>query len=112
VIGATLGGSPTLYVSQKRGWRPTLAVPRAAAINGIGQLDDQRFVLVGRATSGTAYVAVYDAGVHQIVELPSPAPRPLLAVASDAYAATVAGAGHEGRDEKVQIASLPPPSMQ
>jgi len=107
VITATHFGTPTLYVSDSRSWRSTLAIPNAASINGVGQLDETRWIVVGRSTAGTAYLAVYDSSRHTITQMPSPAPRPLLAVATDvegiAYAVGPGGLAISIRGEGAEI---------
>jgi hypothetical protein len=94
VVSASLAGSPFLYVSVKGQWRPAIMIPHAAHINGVAQLDDQRFVLVGRSQGGGAYVSVYDVESHAITPFMATM-RPLLAVTSDldgcAYAVGPAG---------------------
>ncbi|MBL8722086.1 MAG: serine/threonine protein kinase [Myxococcales bacterium] len=83
LLAGSIAGAPALYVAEQRRWRTTLMIPGASAVNGIGQLDETRWVLVGRATNGQAYISVYDAAQHRISPFLAPSPRPLLAVASD-----------------------------
>ncbi len=83
LLAGAIAGAPALYVAEQRRWRTSLMIPGASAVNGIGQLDETRWVLVGRATNGQAYISVYDASRHVISPFLAPSPRPLLAVASD-----------------------------
>ena len=83
VVSASLAGAPMLYVCDRQSWRTALMVPHAASVNDVAQLDDHRFVLVGRGQGGGAFVALYDASQHTIVPLSNPAMPPLLAVAGD-----------------------------
>jgi hypothetical protein len=95
VVCATHAGTPCIYVSRRGDWLPAQIVPGAAFINDVTELDDTRFVLVGRAQSGGAYVAIYDAGSHTVTPLAVQQTRPFLAVAGDvdgcAYAVGPAG---------------------
>jgi serine/threonine protein kinase len=83
VVAATLAGAPALYVSDRKAWRTPLMLSYVTAINGIARLDEQRFVLIGRATGGAAYVGLYDASAHVVRAFAPPAPRPLLGIATD-----------------------------
>lgn len=83
LLAGSVAGAPALFVADQRRWRTTLTIPGASAVNGIGQLDESRWVLVGRSTNGQAYISIYDATQHRISPFLAPSPRPLLAVASD-----------------------------
>lgn len=83
LLAGSMAGAPALFVADQRRWRTTLTIPGASAVNGIGQLDESRWVLVGRSTNGQAYISIYDANQHRISPFLAPSPRPLLAVASD-----------------------------
>ncbi len=83
LLAGSLGGATVLYVTEQRQWRTALMVAGASSINGIAQLDEWRWVLVGRSGNGGAYLGIYDARRHHISPFASTGPRPLLAVASD-----------------------------
>jgi serine/threonine protein kinase len=83
VIAGSLAGAPVLYVSEHRAWRTPLMLSYVAALNGIARLDEQRFVLIGRATGGGAYLGVYDAATHAVRTFTPPSQRPLLGIATD-----------------------------
>src|SRR5262249_2179948 len=83
LLAGSLAGAAVLYVAEGRAWKTALMIPSCAAINGIAQLDETRWVLVGRAAGGQAYLAIYDSTRHRISPFAPPGPRPLLAVASD-----------------------------
>jgi len=91
LLAGSLAGAAVLYVAEARQWRTALMIPGASAINGIAQLDENRWVIVGRSHGGQAYLAIYDARRHLISPFASTGPRPLLAVASD-----LEGAGGKG----------------
>ncbi len=81
-LAATSEGASFLYIASGGSFRPALQLEHASAINGIDQLDDTHFVLVGRSQAGGAYVSVYDSAAHAVVPFLATM-RPLLAVASD-----------------------------
>jgi serine/threonine protein kinase len=83
LLAGTLGAIPMLYVSSARSWRAPLVLDGVASINGLGQLDEHRWVLAGRSATGGAYLALYDAHRHAVSPFASNVERPLLAVASD-----------------------------
>lgn len=91
LLAGSLAGTAVLYVADNRQWRTALMIAGASAINGIAQLDEHRWVLVGRSNGGQAYLAIYDARRHHLSPFASTGPRPLLAVASD-----LEGAGGRG----------------
>jgi len=109
VISASLAGAPFLYVCVQGQWRPALQVPYAAAINGVAQLDDNQFVLVGRSQAGGAFVSIYDVNAHRLTPFLA-SMRPLLAVASDlegcAYAVGPGGLAVSIRSDKEQGTAL------
>ncbi len=83
LLAGSLAGTAVLYVADNRQWRTPLMIPGASAINGIAQLDEHRWVLVGRSHGGQAYLAIYDNRQHRLSPFASTGPRPLVAVASD-----------------------------
>ena len=83
LLTGSLAGTAVLYVADNRQWRTALMISGASAINGVAQLDESRWVLVGRSNGGQAYLAIYDAKHHRLSPFASTGPRPLLAVASD-----------------------------
>ncbi|MGZ6084568.1 MAG: serine/threonine-protein kinase [Polyangiales bacterium] len=83
LLAGSLAGAAVLYVAEQRAWKTAIMIPGCASVNGIAQLDETRWALVGRAGGGQAYLAVYDSSRHRISPFAPPGPRPLLAVASD-----------------------------
>jgi len=94
LLAGSLAGVAVLYVAENRQWRTALMIPGASAINGIAQIDESRWVLVGRSQGGQAYLAIYDIRRHHISPFASTGPRPLLAVASDLEARNGAGVAY------------------
>jgi eukaryotic-like serine/threonine-protein kinase len=83
LLTGSLAGAAVLYVAENRQWRTALMISGASGINGIAQLDEHRWVLVGRSNGGQAFLAIYDARQHRLSPFASTGPRPLVAVASD-----------------------------
>ena len=83
VVAGQIAGTACLYVSRGGRWLQPLAIPDAAFVTDLAQLDERRFIVVGRTRTGSALVAVYDVAAHAMQTLPVPSTRPLLAVASD-----------------------------
>jgi serine/threonine protein kinase len=83
VVCATHQGTPCIYVSRRGEWLAAQIVPGAAFINDVTELDESRFVLVGRAQSGGSYVAIYDSNSHVVTPVATSQGRPFLAVAGD-----------------------------
>jgi serine/threonine protein kinase len=100
LVGA-MSGMPLLYVTERRAWRAPLAIPYAASINGLAQIGETAWVLIGRALDGTGYVAMYDSLHHVVTPIGSPCGKPLIAVDGDgdgvAYAVGPSGTAVELR---------------
>jgi serine/threonine protein kinase len=81
VAALTLGGLPRLFVRALDRWLAPVELEGAASVNSLAQIDERRFLVVGRKRHG-ALAAIYDLGAAGLSELD----------AGDAYA-LVAAAG-------------------
>lgn len=80
LVGEQTGGEPRLYAATAGNWLPALAVAEASAINAVTQLDDARYLVVGRDTSGRAYAATYHPARAELTRIAAPPGRALLAL--------------------------------
>ena len=82
VVGEQAEGPPLLHgIVAKRWLRPTV-VEDAASISDIARIDDERWLVVGRAVQGKAYAAIYRPLQWTLEPLEVPEGRALLAATS------------------------------
>lgn len=82
VLGEKPGAPPLLYGLVGKRWLRALPVDDAQMISAISRIDDERWLVVGRARDGAPYAAHYRPLDWQLERLPVSAGRALLGAAS------------------------------
>jgi serine/threonine protein kinase len=81
-VGLRAGEPPTLHGVAAGHWIKPAALPRAASITSIAQLDEERWVITGRSTSAEGFAVVYTPLMWEVTRLRTPAVRVYLASAT------------------------------
>lgn len=109
VVGQAPNSPPMLYGFCGRKWLRPLPVPAAAIITGLVQMDDERWMVVGRSTGGQGFVAVYSPLEWALEPLAVPPARAFLACAARRERGVALAVGAEGavvRIERSQLSGL------
>jgi hypothetical protein len=72
---------PMLYGLVGRRWLKPVALTKAATVNGIARIDDERWLVTGRKKAGGGFVALYSPLQWEAIPLALPEVRALLACA-------------------------------
>jgi hypothetical protein len=96
VVGQAHGSPPMLYGLSGGRWLRPLPVSAASVITGLTQLDEERWLVVGRSTSGQGFVAVYSPLEWSLVPIEAPPTRAFLACASRQERGVALAVGAEG----------------
>ena len=86
-VGVKEGEAPTLHGVAAGHWMKPAALPRAASITSLSQLDEERWLVTGRATGredapGEGFAVVYEPLMWEVKRLKTPAVRVYLATAT------------------------------
>ena len=100
VLGTKPGEPPLLYAIVGKHWLRALPVAEASLITDLTQLDDERWLVVGRGHDGSPYAACYRPLDWQLDRLPVGSGRALLGCASrpERKIAVAVGVGGAGLD--------------
>ena len=82
VVGREADGPPVLLGLSGGRWLRPFPLPRAAIVNALCQVDDERWLVVGRETNGRGFVVLYSPLDWSVEPLPGPETRAFLACAS------------------------------
>lgn len=109
VLGTKPSSPPLLHAIVGKHWLRPLPVTDAAMIAGLSRIDDNRWLVVGRAHDGRPYAAYYRPLDWQLERLPVPEGRALLASASRPERHTAAAVGVGGACLEIE-GGVPTPS--
>jgi eukaryotic-like serine/threonine-protein kinase len=96
VVGQASGSPPMLYGLSGGRWLRPLPVSAASVVTGLAQLDDERWLVVGRTTAGQGFVAVYAPLEWSLAPIETPPTRAFLACASRQERGVALAVGAEG----------------
>jgi serine/threonine protein kinase len=96
VVGELPGSPPLLYGLVGKRWLKPLPVTQAAAITSLCRIDDERWLVVGRATHGHAFAALFSPLHWHLEPLNLPPSKALLACASRPERRLAIAVGAEG----------------
>lgn len=95
LIAERPGGPPELHAAVAKRFLRPMVVAGAAALSGVARLDDESWLVVGRAESG-AYAAIFRPLLWELEPLEVPSGRALLACASSTEHGFAIGVGTGG----------------
>jgi hypothetical protein len=81
VVAQGPDGPPLLSALSGGRWLRPFPLPMAAAVNGLCQIDDERWLVVGRETTGCGFALLYSPLEWWAEPLPAPAARAYIACA-------------------------------
>jgi hypothetical protein len=81
-VGLSPGESPMLHGVAAGHWIKPAALTRAASITSISQLDGERWLVTGRATTGDGFAVMYEPLMWEVKRVKTPAARAYLASAT------------------------------
>jgi hypothetical protein len=96
VVGLREGAAPELWAAVGGRWLRPLSVTDAAYIADLAQLDDERWLVVGRNTLGGGFAAIYSPLAWSLEYLPAPPTRAWVACAARAERDTALAVGADG----------------
>jgi len=96
VLGNKPGSPPLLYALVGKHWLRPLPVTEASMIADLSRVDEERWLIVGRAHDGRPYAAYYRPLDWQLERLPVPEGRALLACAGTPERQTAIAVGVGG----------------
>ncbi|HEY3668933.1 MAG TPA: hypothetical protein VGL19_23210, partial [Polyangiaceae bacterium] len=82
VVGQGPEGPPVLLGLSGGRWLRPFPLPQAAIINALSQVDDERWLVVGREISGRGFAVLYSPLDWSVEALPAPVTRAFIACAS------------------------------
>lgn len=82
VVGQAETGPPCLLGLAGGRWLRPLPLPNALVVNALAQVDDERWLVVGRTTDGRGFAYLYSPLEWTVEALPAPNTRAYLACAS------------------------------
>jgi hypothetical protein len=106
VVGSRPNAPPELIAAAGGHWLKPLPVTAAAYISGLAPLDDERWLVVGRATHGGGFLALYSPLAWTLELLEGPPTRAWVACAARPEHDLVVAVGMEGSVLRVQRGSL------
>ena len=108
VLGERAGSPPLLHALVGKRWLKPLPVRDAASISGLSRIDDERWLIVGRALDGQGYAALYRPLAWETERLPTPPTRALLACAGRPERRQATAVGIDGATLTVDETSVVP----
>ncbi len=96
VVGQNATAPPLLYGIAGGHWLKPLPIENASYISAVAQLDEERWLVVGRSTSGTGYAAVYAPLQWEVRPLQLPPMRALISCSSQMDRGIAVAVGGQG----------------
>ena len=95
--GVEPGGPPSLHGVAAGHWIKPAALPKAASITSLSQLDEERWLVTGRASAGEGFAVLYEPLMWEVKRLKTPAVRAYLASTARPELGLGLIAGSDGR---------------
>ncbi len=95
IVGTRPGETPVLYALAGRHWLKPAALAKAASIAALARLEDERWLVAGRALDGDGFAAIYSPLYWDVERVATPAARVYLGCAAqpDLSLGVVVGTG-------------------
>ncbi len=95
--GVEAGGPPSLHGVAAGHWIKPASLPKAASITSLSRLDDERWLVTGRASAGEGFAVLYEPLMWEVKRLKTPAVRAYLASTARPELGLGLIAGSDGR---------------
>ncbi|HYO94710.1 MAG TPA: serine/threonine-protein kinase [Polyangiaceae bacterium] len=102
VVGTRPGHPPALHAAVGGRWLKALPVPQAAYIAGLTQVDEERWLVVGRSVAGGGFVALYSPLSWHLEPLQAPPTRAWVSCSARTERDIVIAVGAEGSVLRMQ----------
>lgn len=96
VVGRRPGRPPELVAAAGGHWLKPLSVPDAAYIAGVAPVDEERWLVIGRAAQGGGFAAIYSPLAWSLEPMDTPSTRAWVACAARPEHDLVVAVGAEG----------------
>jgi serine/threonine protein kinase len=96
VLGRTKGRAPLLCTRIGKRWLLPYELTEASYVSGLCQIDDERWLVTGRSRDGQAWAGLYRPLALEVIPLPAPHCRALLACSSRRNRKVSAAVGSDG----------------